>query len=89
MAKASINRGRASARPAAAAPRLTAAAIVLVTDIDKVKARIVKLAKRLDIAVPNTAAETPASASITGAVAGAQAAVAAVHDLLNHVEQAV
>lgn len=88
MTKAS-NRGARTAPRAAAAPRITAAAVTLVTDIDKVRARVVKLAKRLEIPVPNMAADTPASASLPGAIAGAAAAVAAVHDILNHIDQSL
>lgn len=75
--------------PAKAAPRITAAAATLVADIDKVKGRIAKLAKRLDIPVPNTAADTAPTSSLSGAIAGAAAAVAAVQDLLNHIEASV
>lgn len=72
-----------------AAPQITAAAIKLVTDVDRIKARITKLAKRLDITVPNVAADTAPNASLTGAIGGASSAVAAVHALLDHVEQNV
>jgi hypothetical protein len=83
---------KAAAHPmarTAPTPRITAAAVTLVTDIDRIKARLVKLAKRLDIPVPNIAADTAPSASITAAVSGASAAVTAIHELLNHVDQAV
>ena len=87
MAKAN-KRGRPFAR-ASVAPRITAAAVSLVTDIDRAKTRIVKLARRLDVPVPNVAADTAASTSITGAITGGAAAVAALHDLLAHIEQSV
>lgn len=88
MAKARA-RGRAVARTQAAAPRITAAAITLVSDIDHVKARLVKLAKRLDIPTPNVAADTSASATITSALAGASSSIAAINNLLSDIDQAV
>ena len=80
---------KTKATRAPAAPQITAAAIKLVTDVDRIKTRITKLAKRLDITVPNVAADTAPGSSLTGAIAGASAAVAAVHALMEHVEQNV
>lgn len=82
-------RSRSPATKAASSPRITAAAIALVADVDKVKTRAVKLAKRLDVPVPNLASDTPSSASPTSAIAGASSSVGAILELLNHIDQAV
>jgi len=82
-------RGRPAATKQTAAPRITAAAITLVTDVDKVKARVARLARRLDIPTPNLAADTPKSATVSNAIAGASSSIGAINDLLTHIEQAV
>lgn len=88
MARTS-RRGRPAARTTAAAPRITSAAINLVSEVDRVKARLVRLAKRLDIPVPNVAADTAPSSTVTSALAGASSSIAEINNLLSDIDQAV